>query len=148
MTQPLVTQGAPHRWTTLPRIRVFVAEDDLELRTLFVQRLERHGFEVHAMEDGARMLAALHDVRDRPDNHPDVVVLDVRMPGLSGLQVLRAMRERAWDTPVVLLTAFADADVLAAAEAQRAAVVFDKPADLDDVCAAVDILARLHGKAE
>jgi len=144
----LVPQRSPRPWTTPPRVRVFVAEDDTELRTLFVARLERHGFEVVPTREGAQMLALLHDVQDRPEAHPDVVVLDVRMPGLSGLQLLRAMRERGWETPVVLLTAFPDADVLAAAEAHRAAVVFDKPADLDDVCAAVDILARLHGKFE
>jgi DNA-binding response OmpR family regulator len=131
-------------WTTPPRIRVFIAEDDFELRTLLAARLERHGFEVVATEHAAKMLAELRDVAERPSEHPDVVVLDVRMPGISGLALLKAMRETGWETPVVMLTAFADADVLAAAQAHGASVVFDKPADLDDVCAAVELLARLH----
>ena len=83
------------------RPRVLIAEDDDSLRRLLELRLAADGFELRSAEDGVRALAEMADWI------PDVVVCDVMMPHLSGLSVVREMRDRT-DTasvPVVLLTA-------------------------------------------
>ena len=87
---------------------VLVADDDPDIRDLVVFKLQQAGYEVRAVEDGTAALGALEDAI------PDLVVLDVMMPGLSGLDVLRQIRatERLSSVKVLLLTARArDTDV-------------------------------------
>jgi DNA-binding response OmpR family regulator len=87
---------------------VLVADDDEDILALVTTVLERLGHEVMAARDGARALALAEDRR------PDLAVLDVSMPELSGLEVLRHLRAEAStsDVPVVLLSARAqEADV-------------------------------------
>lgn len=84
-----------------PRPRVLVAEDDDSLRRLLEIRLGNHGFDVRSASDG---VAALEIAEDWV---PDVALLDVMMPRLSGLSVCRELRARPATTmvPVLLLTA-------------------------------------------
>ena len=67
----------------------------------------------------------------------DVIVSDVNMPGLSGLDVLAALRCADWTTPVILITAFGDQQIRAEAEALGAARRLDKPVDPGALRAAV-----------
>lgn len=91
-----------------PPPSVLVADDDADIRDLVVFKLSQAGLAVDAVGDGAAALEFLSRRR------PDLVLLDVMMPGLSGLDVLRRIRadERLSDLKVVLLTARArDVDV-------------------------------------
>lgn len=96
--------------------RILVAEDDADLRLLVSLKLESSGHEVISVEDGS---AAVHHCRS---HRPDLVVLDLMMPGMSGLEVCRFIRSDPGltATPVILLTARAQA---ADIEAGRAAGV-------------------------
>ena len=88
--------------------RVLVVDDDRDIRDLVTFKLEQAGYEVRQAEDG---LQALEAVREWS---PDLVVLDVMMPGLSGVDVTRELRAdpATAATPVILLTAKAqEADV-------------------------------------
>ena len=85
--------------------RVLVVDDDASIRQLVSTVLDvERGWEVETAEDGESALARLDDA-DQPS--PDVVVLDVMMPGMDGFEVLRWLRSHEWlyDTPVVMLTA-------------------------------------------
>jgi len=88
--------------------RLLVAEDDPDIRDLVLFKLEAAGFDVTTVVDGREALArALQEP-------PDLVVLDVMMPGLSGLEVCAALREDEGtsEVPIILLTAKAqEADV-------------------------------------
>jgi DNA-binding response OmpR family regulator len=89
-------------------VHIVFADDDPGMRSLVVINLEAEGFTVTTAEDGN---AALDEIERL---HPDLVVLDVMMPGRDGLQVLQELRSRPAiaGIPVVLLTAKAtDADV-------------------------------------
>lgn len=81
--------------------RVVVADDDSDIRELVSFKLTQAGYDVDAVADGA---AAWETISQSP---PRLAVLDVMMPGLSGLDVLRKIREDdgTKDTPVILLTA-------------------------------------------
>jgi CheY-like chemotaxis protein len=69
---------------------------------------------------------------------PDLIVSDVRMPGCTGLEVLARLRQRGLECPVLLLSAFADAETHAEARRLGARALLDKPVDLDVLRAAVD----------
>ena len=83
------------------RLRVLIAEDDDSLRRLLELRLEADGFEPKTAGDGVQALALMQQWT------PDIVVCDVMMPHLSGLSVVREMRDRELTAavPVILLTA-------------------------------------------
>ncbi|QXI26472.1 winged helix-turn-helix domain-containing protein [Pseudomonas vanderleydeniana] len=84
-----------------PLSRVLLVEDDLKLAALVSQFLSQHGFEVRTVHRGDVALAAFQEFR------PRIVVLDLMLPGQSGLQVCRDIRAIA-DTPIVILTARED----------------------------------------
>ena len=79
--------------------RILVVEDDRTLRQALVFNLEREGYDVRSAVDGEQALAAARD------GGVDLVLLDLMLPGLSGLEVLRTMRADGIDTPVVILSA-------------------------------------------
>jgi two-component system phosphate regulon response regulator PhoB len=89
---------------------VLLAEDDVDIRLLLTLKLEQASHEVRGFGDGA---SALADAREHP---PDLAVLDVLMPGMTGLEVCRELRKdpATADVPVIILTARAQqADVTA-----------------------------------
>ncbi|HZS24882.1 MAG TPA: response regulator [Gaiellaceae bacterium] len=97
---------------------VLIADDDPDIRMLVRLRLERSGYEVVAASDGAEALALAGEIS------PDVAILDVTMPGLSGTEVTHALRARSYALPIILLTArAAETDVLLGAEAGADAYV-------------------------
>lgn len=116
---------------------VLIAEDDDEMRELLHAELRADGHEVYTVSDGTEMLELLSDVSQLPFTVPDVIIMDVRMPGCSGLHILAALRAAQWSTPVILITAFGDPRLHAEAVRLGAAVVFDKPFDIDDLRAAL-----------
>ncbi|MGC4746031.1 response regulator transcription factor [Micromonospora sp. DT201] len=82
--------------------RVLVVDDDRTVSDVVCRYLEHAGYDVSHVGDG---LAALDAVRDRA---PHLVVLDLMLPGLDGLQVCRRLRERPNGVPIIMLTARGD----------------------------------------
>lgn len=79
--------------------RILVVDDDRDIRDLVAIKLESAGLDVETRADGSQALEAA------AEGEWSVIVLDVMMPGMSGIDVLRAMRDRGDRTPVILLTA-------------------------------------------
>jgi signal transduction histidine kinase/FixJ family two-component response regulator len=121
----------------LPSATVFLADDDDEFRTRLKQALVARGYEVCEASDGATALEFLAGAAD--GRHPplDVVVLDVRMPGCSGLGVLNAMGKLPVMPPTLLVTGFRDASVNVLAERLGVFRVLFKPIEVDKVLAVV-----------
>lgn len=120
------------------RARLLVVEDDEAIRQLLVMRLSKSGFDVHAAVDGHDALARL--ARERFD----LVLLDEMMPGTSGLEVLRRIRETydANALPVIMATARSESDDVVRALSLGANDYVTKPLDLRVLVARVE--ARLH----
>ncbi len=78
--------------------RILIVDDDVELCELLSDFLQLEGFEVHALHDGQDALQQIDSMT------PDAMVLDIMLPGMQGLDVLRKLRERT-RLPVVMLTA-------------------------------------------
>jgi DNA-binding NtrC family response regulator len=110
---------------------ILVVDDERRFRHLYRQVLAQAGFRVSEAESAAEALEAI-----RRDD-PDLVVSDVRMPGGSGLDLLRTARAEATGLPFLLVTAFAD--VRDAVEALKLGAVdyLPKPVDLDEFVVAV-----------
>ena len=91
---------AVHR-STSPK-RILIADDEPHIRRILQTVLEMAGFEVDLRRDGSDALEAV-----KGDEHYDLILLDIMMPGATGLEVLEQIRgiERLKSTPVVILTA-------------------------------------------
>jgi two-component system, NtrC family, response regulator HydG len=119
------------------RGRVLVADDEASARDSLARLLRSEGFEVDLAEDGEKALACLQDTS------PDVLVTDLHMPGLDGLQLLERAREASPELIVVLVTAFADVDTAVRAMQNGAEHYLTKPVQFDELLVIVDrALAR------
>jgi two-component system nitrate/nitrite response regulator NarL len=119
------------------RVRVLVADDHPLFREAVVRAVrERPEFELVAEAgDGQAALAAIAELA------PDVAVLDVKMPGLTGLQVLNAVQRDGHPTRVILLSAFLDGAVAFEGVAAGAAAYLSKDADARRI---TDTVAAVH----
>lgn len=113
--------------------RLLIVDDEHDLRRLLGELLADSGWQVVEAEDGEQALA--HLARERFD----VVLLDHRMPGLSGGDVFRRLRAAGDETPVILMTAARDVRELA--RSLGVPRFLGKPFDLDELLAAVRELA-------
>ncbi len=128
-----------------PRRRVLLAEDDASARKVLARVLTDMGLEVIEAVDGGRMLVAvtgLYKGEHTPDEL-DLVITDIRMPVLSGLEVLEGIRAAHWTTPVLVMTAQPDARNVRESVAVFDGILLGKPFDLDVFEATVrELLAR------
>lgn len=116
--------------------RVLIAEDDADIRELLVRKLTLNGFRVAAVCDGLQARKSIAEQR------PDIVLLDVTMPGLSGLELVEELRSQP-DTealPVILLTARSQEFDIAEGFAAGATDYVVKPFSPRDVLARVTAL--------
>jgi len=117
-------------------MNVLLVEDDPTMRSTLERALGRRGLRVDSCEDG---LAALRAWQERA---PDVVVLDLTLPGLDGLQVLERARRDGLDTPVLILTARGTVGDRVIGLNAGADDYLPKPFDLDELVARLHALAR------
>jgi len=106
-------------------IKVLVVDDEPTVRGLVRDVLEMDDYEVVEAADGPGALAAV------AEHNPKLLVLDIMMPGMSGLDVLRELRKNHAGTelPIILLTAAADDDTTWAGWTSGASVFLPKPFD-------------------
>lgn len=113
--------------------RVWVIDDDRSIRWVLERALRKADMEVTCFSNGVGVIEALE--RDQPD----VVLSDVRMPGIDGLDLLRQITARYPDLPVIIMTAHSDLDSAVSAFHGGAFEYLPKPFDLDE---AVDQVRR------
>jgi two-component system response regulator (stage 0 sporulation protein F) len=118
--------------------RILIAEDDAEMRTLLALFLEKAGYDVLACSNGTdlvRYICTLFSPIGREEIA--LVISDIRMPGFSGLEVLRELHGYMGFPPIILITAFGDETIHAQAKRYGAKAIFDKPFDIDHLLARV-----------
>jgi two-component system response regulator HydG len=109
------------------RARVVVADDEASARSGMATLLRDEGFEVTLAEDGEKALARVQEVA------PDVLVTDLRMPGLDGIALLQRAREVDPELIVILVTAFADVETAVRAMQAGAEHYLTKPIQIDEL---------------
>ena len=106
---------------------VLVVDDSLGICQTMSMILKRKGFDVACAKDGP---GAVEKVKERPF---DVILLDIRLPGMDGVEVNRRIRSLRPAARVALMTAYAVEDKVRKALAEGAETVFYKPLDMDAV---------------
>jgi CheY-like chemotaxis protein len=103
------------------RARVLVVDDELEFRKVLGEYLEDRGFDVIEAQDGEEALLRV------PDFHPHIVLMDVMMAGMGGVEALRRIKTTAPETCVIMVTAVEDIDSARGALALGASDYVTKP---------------------
>jgi two-component system response regulator HydG len=112
---------------TKGQIRVLVADDEPSARSGMASLLKDEGFEVVLAEDGPSALARFQETG------PDILVTDLRMPGMDGIELMRRVRELDQDVIAVLVTAYADVETAVRAMQEGAEHYLTKPIQLDEL---------------
>jgi two-component system, OmpR family, response regulator len=110
---------------------VLLVEDDEDNRELMAEVLVDAGYEVGCAADGTAGLRLL------AERQVDVVLTDVGMPGVGGLELARAARRLAPSAPVIVVTGYADRDDITLARGREVDEILVKPVDPDALVAAV-----------
>jgi two-component system, NtrC family, response regulator HydG len=126
-----------------PKARVLIVDDEPSARSGLEKLLRQEGYAVDAAPDGpsALKLAA--------DNPPDVVVTDLKMPKMDGIELLQKLRATYHDVPVIMVTAFGDVSTAVQAMRSGADDYLTKPVDFDALTLAIErAIERTNLKAE
>jgi CheY-like chemotaxis protein len=138
----MMGEGWPHdRYVATeqrPR-RVIVADDEPDVLCLVAAALRGFGYEITQACNGAQLLDEIGDalLSGNPTKRPDIIIADIRMPGLTGLEILASVRQAHWRTGVILMTAYADQEIREEAQRLGADAFFAKPFDVDNLMTAV-----------
>jgi len=120
-------------------IKVWVVDDDQSLRWVLEKALNQAGMQTLSFERAELLLDALNDAE------PDVLITDIRMPGMDGLTLLDRLTSRHPGLPVIVMTAHSDLDNAVAAYRGGAFEYLPKPFDLDEAVELVKKAARKNG---
>lgn len=108
--------------------KVLIVDDQYGIRVLLTEILQAHGYELYEAANDEQALAGVRE------NLPDLVLLDMKMPGTSGMDILKQIKDEAPETKVIIMTAFEDQGLVGEAFELGALDYFEKPFDIDDVC--------------
>jgi response regulator NasT len=129
----VTTDPVPPADATSTTRRVVIAEDEALIRLDLAEMLTEEGYEVVAQAgDGTSAVALVEEHR------PDLVVLDVKMPGLDGISAAARIAAERW-APVVMLTAFSQRDLVERARDAGAMAYVVKPFDRSDLVPAIEM---------
>ncbi|MFF0307880.1 response regulator transcription factor [Streptosporangium sp. NPDC004379] len=124
----------------MARYRILVVDDDPAILRSLRRGLTLEGFDVETADSGERALELARDAA------PDAVVLDVSMPGLSGIEVCTRLRARDWQTPVLMLSAMDEVADRVAGLAAGADDYVVKPFELEELVLRLRALLRRAGR--
>lgn len=120
-------------------LNVWVVDDDQSVRWVLEKALRQAGMEARSFDRTEHLLAALKN------DAPDVLITDVRMPGMSGLALLERLRTSNPDLPIIVITAYSDLENAVAAYKGGAFEYLPKPFDIDEAVELVHKAARSMG---
>lgn len=106
--------------------KVWIVDDDSSIRWVLERTLGSEGFNCESFADGEALLHAL-ELRS-----PDVILSDIRMPGIDGLSLLEQIHRRQADLPIIIMTAHSDLDSAVNAYQRGAFEYLPKPFDIDE----------------
>ena len=106
--------------------KVWIVDDDSSIRWVLERTLGSEGFECESFADGEALLSSL-EMRS-----PDVILSDIRMPGIDGLSLLEQIHRRQADLPIIIMTAHSDLDSAVNAYQRGAFEYLPKPFDIDE----------------
>jgi DNA-binding response OmpR family regulator len=130
---PRATRQPQARRKPIVRHHILLAEDDAEMRSMLSLALSQEGYSVIECRNGEELTLCLKESSSQASERVDLVISDIRMPGMSGLGVLATHGQKPKCPPIILMTAFGDPKTRSEAARMGAAAFFDKPFGLDEL---------------
>lgn len=128
------------RGWTMSKRKLLIVDDQKGIRILLMEVFNSEGYETFEASNGK---IALDIVKNEK---PDLVLLDMKIPGMDGLEILKNIRKIDTEIKVIMMTAYGELDMIKEARELGALSHFSKPFDIDDLRHAVNEL--LNGKDE
>lgn len=128
----------------MTRIKVLMVDDEIAFITPLVKRLKRRGLDVLSASSGKEALDTLRD------NEIDVVLLDISMPEVDGIQTLGDIKKQHPQVEVLMLTAHANSDIVISSLSMGAYDYLCKPVDVEEIVRKIEdaMQRRKHSLAE
>lgn len=123
-------------------INVWIVDDDQSVRWVLEKALKQADMETRSFERAEHLLEAIDQ------GEPDVLITDVRMPGMSGIALLERLHDISPDLPIIVITAHSDLENAVAAYKGGAFEYLPKPFDIDEAVELVRKAARVNGYAD
>ena len=123
------------------QLNVWIVDDDQSVRWVLEKALRQADMEARSFERAEHLLEAIEH------GEPDVLITDVRMPGMSGIALLERLNSRCPDLPIIVITAHSDLENAVAAYKGGAFEYLPKPFDIDEAIELVQKAARQNGLA-
>lgn len=122
---------------------ILIAEDDMRLRQLYVEYLSLFFNTVYESKDGKEALCIYKD------KLPDIIISDINMPKLDGLSLIKEIRKKDQTTPIVILSAYADQEILLEAVKLHLFEYVVKPVDSQELKELIfSMIKKIHLKRE
>ncbi len=109
------------------KARILIVDDELVLSRSLAMAMESKGYEAACADSGEKALGLLKNFL------PELVLLDIRLPGMNGIEVMTKILEWNADIPIIVMTAYGDTQTTVEAVKKGAANFVDKPFELDDI---------------
>ncbi|WLR50740.1 response regulator [Bacillus tianshenii] len=111
--------------------KVLIVDDQYGIRVLLNEVLQNEGYATFQASNGVQALSIAKD------ENPDLVLLDMKIPGMDGIEILKRMKEMDQSIKVIIMTAYGELDMIQRAKDLGALTHFAKPFDIDDIRDAV-----------
>ena len=111
---------------------IWIVDDDKSIRWVLEKAFTKDGLTTRSFEDPTQVLAELDN------DHPDVIISDIRMQKMDGISLLENLKQRVPDIPVIIMTAYSDLDRAVSAFREGAFEYLSKPFDVDEIVGLVN----------
>jgi two-component system response regulator (stage 0 sporulation protein F) len=115
------------------KAKILIVDDQFGIRILLNEVFQKEGYNTYQAANGLQAL----DIVKKHD--PDLVLLDMKIPGMDGIEILKRMKVIDQDIRVIIMTAYGELDMIQEAKDLGAIMHFAKPFDIDDIRAAVKL---------
>lgn len=107
--------------------KILVVDDQYGIRVLLCEILQKDGYQMHEAANGVQALKIVEE------EQPDLVLLDMKIPGMDGLEILKRIKEENAHVNVIMMTAYGELNLINEAMNLGAITHFAKPFDIDDI---------------
>ena len=111
--------------------KILIGDDQFGIRILLNEVFQKEGYQTFQAANGVQALEIV------TNHHPDLVLLDMKIPGMDGIEILKRMKVIDPEIRVIIMTAYGELDMIQEAKDLGALTHFAKPFDIDDIRAAV-----------
>ncbi|WNF38912.1 response regulator [Bacillaceae bacterium IKA-2] len=107
--------------------KILIVDDQYGIRILLTEIFQKDGYKTFQAGSGVQALAIVEETL------PDLVILDMKIPGMDGLEILKRLKEYNSDIKVIMMTAYGELDMINKAMDLGAVTHFAKPFDIDEI---------------